>query len=254
MTLFVSFPWQRYSKKLAVRIDTPCSCGIFTKEEAEERSLLFASNAAGELEEGNCVRFYWLVDPADGVIIDARFQAFGNSALIGAAEVACELVIGKNYDQARRMSAELFLQHVYDKITGYSFPEEAFGFINMCLEAFDKSAEDCSGLPLRESYVAPPISMHDIEILEGGYPGWKELSLPQKLAVIEEVIAKEVRPYIEMDAGGIEVINLLRDHEVLIAYHGSCTTCHSATGATLSYIQQVLRARISQDLEVIPNI
>ncbi len=254
MRYVAAFPWAKYSKKLAVRIETPCSAGSFSQEDAASRSFHLAKSVWGSLAEGNMLCFYWLVDPQDGVIIDARFQAFGNSALIGACEVACELVIGKNYDQARRMSTELLDKHVQERGGGAAFPEETFGHLNLVLEGLEKTAEQCTGIPLAENYVAPPLTGFDIEVLEGGYPGWSELSLKQKLFVIEEVIAKEVRPYIEMDAGGIEVLNLLNDKEVVIAYHGSCTSCHSATGATLSYIQQVLRARVHPDLDVTPNL
>lgn len=72
--------------------------------------------------------------------------------------------------------------------------------------------------------------------------------------VIEEVMKEEIRPYIELDGGGVEVINLLNNREVIIAYEGSCTSCFSSTGATLSYIQQTLRAKVHPELIVIPNI
>ena len=67
---------------------------------------------------------YWLVDPDDGIIVDARFQAYGQSALIGAAEIACELSVGKNYDQARRIGAELIDKQVRDRPDEPAFPKE----------------------------------------------------------------------------------------------------------------------------------
>ena len=248
------FPWALYTKKLVNRIETPYCSGIFTQEDADSRALHFASGESGSLEEGNILRFYWLVDPLDGVIIDSRFQVYGDSALIGAAEVGCELCVGKNYDQAHRISAEVIDLHVQEKGALKGFPPEAYGHINMVIDAIEMAAQGCEGIPLAPEYVAPPITAHSIDITEGGWPGFQTLTLKQKLAVIEEVISKEVRPYIEMDAGGIEVLNLVNDNEVLIAYQGSCTSCHSATGATLSYIQQVLRAKVSPDIFVTPNL
>lgn len=248
------FPWSRYSKKLVLRIENPYCIGTFSDQDANERDMHVARGASGSLTAGSVVEFFWLVDKVDGVIIDCRFQAFGPSALIGAAEIACELLIGKNYDQARRLTAELIDKHVRDKNDLPAFPEETYSALNLAIDAIDLAAETCVGLPLAQNYVAPPITARDIDVVEGGYPGWPELSLKQKLAVIEEVIAKEVRPYIELDAGGIEVINLLNDREVIIAYQGACTSCHSSTGATLSYIQQILRAKVHPDLDVTPNL
>lgn len=63
-----------------------------------------------------------------------------------------------------------------------------------------------------------------------------------------------MRPYIALDAGGIEVINLIEDKQVIIAYQGSCTSCYSSIGTTLSYIQQTLRAKVHPDLVVIPDM
>jgi NifU-like protein len=72
--------------------------------------------------------------------------------------------------------------------------------------------------------------------------------------LLEEIIARDIRPYIELDAGGIQVIDLTTENEVLIAYQGSCTSCFSATGTTLSYIQQVLRAKVHPSLVVVPDL
>ncbi|MDB6081949.1 MAG: hypothetical protein JWO53_1221, partial [Chlamydiia bacterium] len=97
------------------------------------------------------------------------------------------------------------------------------------------------------------ITGHEIKVVEGGYPGFKDLAIKQKIALIEEVIAKEIRPYIELDAGGVAVMNII-DNEVIIAYSGACTSCHSSTGATLSYIQQTLRAMLDPDIVVTPDL
>ena len=73
------------------------------------------------------------------------------------------------------------------------------------MDAIDKAAMQCEGIPLAEAYVAPPITGHAVDIVEGGYPGFKELTLKQKIAVIDQVLTQEVRPFIELDAGGVRV-------------------------------------------------
>jgi NifU-like protein len=251
--MITCFPWTHYSKKLQLRIETPYCLGSFTPEDANARELFLATSTQGSLATGNQISLFWLVDKTDGVIIDSRFQAFGDTVLVGAAEVACELVIGKNYDQARRITAELLDRHVRDKRETPAFPESAADHISLVTDALENCAVACDGIPLAAEYVAPPITGHMVDVVEGGYPGWSTLTLEQKLAVIEQVIAQEVRPYIEMDAGGVSVINLMHDKEVVIAYSGACTDCHSSTGATLSYIQHVLRAKVHPDLDVIPS-
>jgi len=252
--LFPAFIWNRYSKKLVSKIDKPHSVGSFTKEDAAARQMRLAEGREGTVQAGNAVALYWLVDPDDGIIVDSRFQAYGQSALIGAAEVACELVIGKNYDQAKRISADLLDKQVRDRADDAAFPREASPHLNLVLGAIETAAGQCTDIPFAATYVRPPMPAELGDVVEGGYPGWQELTLKQKMGVIEEVIARDIRPYIELDAGGIDVLNLINEREVIIAYKGSCTTCFSATGTTLSYVQQILKAKVHPDLIVIPDL
>lgn len=252
--LTTPFPWARYSKKLSAKIENPRSVGIFTAHESEARGMRLAEGIEGSVEAGNAIHLYWLVDTDDGIIVDAKFQVYGQSALIGAAEIACELVIGKNYDQAKRMTADLIDRHVRDKAEEPAFPRETYPHLNLILNAIDTAAEQCIDIPFADSYAAPPVPNGLGEVVEGGYPGWLELPLKKKIAVIEQVLDQDVRPYIALDAGGVEVINLIEDKEVIITYQGSCTSCYSAIGTTLSYIQQVLKNKVHPQLTVTPDI
>lgn len=252
--LLAPYPWSLYSKKLKAKIANPRSMGLFIKHEAEERDVRLATGQDGSIEDGNVVIFYWLVDKEDGTIIDVRYQIYGQSALIGAAEAASELLIGKNYDQAKRITTDLIDMQVRDKETEPAFPKETYPHLNIVLQAIDHASATCTDIPLPDLYVAPPVP-HDIgEVLEGGYPGWKELPLRKKLVLIEEVLDRDIRPYIALDAGGVEVINLLNDREVVITYQGSCTSCYSSIGTTLSYIQQILRAKVHPEIIVTPDV
>ncbi len=247
-----SNPWAHYSRKLVQKIERPRHVGVFTIEDAREKKMRLAVGTEGERKEGNLVGLYLLVDESNGVITDAKFQVFGHSALIGAAEVACELLIGKNYDQAMRLSVDLLDKQVRDKEGYLAFPSETSGYLNLVLSAIEQAAESCRDIPLAESYVPTPIGS-DPFASNGPYPGWKTLSLEAKLSVIEEVIAVDIRPYIELDAGGIRILNFENDRVLTIAYEGACTSCYSATGATLEAVQNILRAKIDPEITVIPD-
>src|SRR5262249_27707559 len=158
--------------------------------------------------------------------VDAKFQVFGQAALIAAADAACELVVGKNYDQAKRIGAELIDKQLRDKPDAVAFPVEVQSLLNLAIEAIDDGVAQCQDITLAEGYVSPvPRGSEGT-----GYPGWSTLSHSQKLAVIEQVLNDDVRPYVELDEGGIEVQELINDREIIIAYKGSCTTCFSAIG------------------------
>ena len=240
MNILKPHPWTLFSRKLIGKIEHPQFMGTFSLEDARSRSLRLVIG-----REAKMIALYWLVDEADGIIADIKYQAFGPAALIGALEGASELLIHKNYDQAQRIGADLVDNHLG------GFPSDQGRLLNCILTAISDAAEQCSDIALPGTYVAPPMSWDPGTAEE--YPGWKELTKEQKIQVIEEIIAREIRPYIELDEGGVQVTDLIEER-VIIAYQGSCTTCYSATGATLSAIQQILRTKISPTLEVVPDL
>lgn len=245
--------WSRYSKKMSEKILRTRSAGFFEEKEAEARGMKLSIGKGGLEVNGNALRLFWLVDASDGIIVDAKFQAFGHSALIAAAEAACELLIGKNYDQARRISAELIDKQLRDRPDQPAFPEETLFHLNLVIDAIEEAVFHCEGIPLPGKYETP--LPRDFEEKEGGgYPGWIHLPREEKLAVIEDVLNEEVRPYVELDAGGIAVRDLIGDKELVIAYQGACTSCFSAVGTTLSTIQHIMQTKVHPGLMVIPDM
>lgn len=247
------FPWVEYSKKVVAKVENPLFCGMYTYEEARERGMRLVIGREGLIEDGNVVHLFFLVDESDGIIADAKYQVFGQTALIAVAEAACALAMGKNYDQVKRLSADLIDKQLRDKEGEPALPTESLGHLNLVLSALDDAVEHCLDIPLPTHYVSPVPK--DIETKEtGGYPGWIELREEQKLAVIEQIFDDEIRPYIELDAGGIKIQELVSDKELIISYQGTCTSCFSSIGATLSTIQQIVHSKIHPELKVIPNM
>lgn len=248
------YPWYRYSKKIQQRILNPRSFGQFDEKSASERGLRLAVGEAGSIKEGNAIALFLLVDKQDGQIVDAKYQLFGQTALIGAAEAAVDIMVGKNYDQAGRISAELIDTDFSDRTGEPALPNEALPFISLVIEAIQQAKAHCMDIPLPVGYSAPPIPKEAFDISGEGYPGFEQLSLKEKISVIEKVLDEDVRPYIALDAGGVEVINFLNDREVIISYQGACTSCYSSIGTTLSYIQETLRRKVFKGLIVIPDV
>ncbi len=248
---FQLFPWVRYSKKMCERIKHPKNAGFLVAEEAASKGMRLVIGEEGEISDGNKVELYWIVDEEDGIIADAKFQVFGQTALIAAADMACELLLRKNYTQAGRLSADILDKQLRDKPSIQAFPDEVAQHINLVLFAIENAAEKCMDIPVADVYTAPPIDVAaDTESVI--YPGWELLSQERKLEIFEEVIKNDIRPYIELDAGGIRIIEF-KEPELFIAYEGSCTSCHSATGATLTAIQQILRSKLHPSICVIPD-
>ena len=243
-------PWNDYSNLLTERILKPRNLGRFNENAGALQEMRVVT---GRVEaQGNILIISLVVDETDGIVADAKFQAFGETALIGAADAACEVLLRKNYDQARRLSADLIDRKLRDFTNIPAFPKEVDAHLNLVLAAIEEAAEKCSDIPLKDPSTSPPVPSQQTE--EGGHPNWDLFSPDEKLDHIKEVIRDEIQPYIELDAGGIEVSALNNETEVVIAYQGACTTCPSSTGATLEAIQQILRSKLSPSLQVKPDL
>jgi len=71
----------------------------------------------------------------------------------------------------------------------------------------------------------------------------RKLTNLQKIALIQEIIDKEIRPGLQADGGDIELIDI-EGNKVMIALRGMCTGCLMA-GVTLEGIQNKLRELVS---------
>lgn len=250
-SLTTPFPWLRYSKKAQQKLLTMRQAGFFTFQESQERGVFLAVGKSGEVDLGNSLFFYLLIDKQDGTCIDCKYLLFGQTALIAAAEATAELAIGKKSGQLLKLSADLIDRQLRDKQDKPSFPKEAYPHINLCLEALFDAAASCKEIALPESaFLQTPEELLE----EGGVPEFGALSLKDKIGVLERVLDQDIRPYIALDDGGVEILNIKEPFEVFIAYKGSCTSCFSAIGTTLSYIQQTLREKVHPSIVVTPDI
>lgn len=238
--------WMLWSRQLSAHILHPLYVGRFSAEDAGARQLHFAEGK-GVCVEGFYVYFSFLIDPWDGVVTDARFQAWGPPVLLGLADVCCEVLLRKNYDQASKQ-VERAIQ-VQEK-SQESMSSEQKRFVAQIVEAVQEAMRMCEGIPLPASYVPTPVQT---PLAGEPYPGWDTLSVEQQIAVIEEIIAVDIRPYIELDAGGIEIVSLQQGRELVVAYKGACVSCPSSIGSTLQAIEQIIWAKVHPEIRVIPD-
>lgn len=228
--------WRHFPKKLKERILSPRCFGLL-KESAGKRLCV-----AEESQDFIRAKLFLLVNEEDGVVVDARYLAEGDPLHIAALEALCQLAICKNVIQAGRISAKL-IEHFYGE-----FPEEGAGQVNLALGLLDEALTFCQDI---EVEVSSPVENLESD---GPHPEWNLLDATGKIELIKKVIAEEVVPYVELDAGGVEVKSLKDDREVVITYQGACVTCYAATGSTLNAIQGILRAKLHPELIVTPDM
>ena len=84
--------------------------------------------------------------------------------------------------------------------------------------------------------------------MEEMHPEWGSLKHDERLALIRAVVEAEIAHFLHQDGGGVQIIDLVNDSEVLISYTGACASCHMALFGTLSFIQQVLTTKVHSSL------
>ncbi len=72
------------------------------------------------------------------------------------------------------------------------------------------------------------------------------------LKQIQELLDREVKPFLANDGGGLEII-ALDGKRLFIRYIGACGTCPHSTMQTLFAIQNLIWQRIDSEIEVIPS-
>ena len=76
----------------------------------------------------------------------------------------------------------------------------------------------------------------------------KKLTNLQKIALVQEVIEREVRPVLQADGGDIELIDI-EGSRVVIALRGMCTGC-VMSDVTIGSVQNKLRELVADDIVV----
>lgn len=241
------FIWHRYPEKMRVTLKELKFAGILTTEEAEARLLILKRAEIGEKALGNWAKIYALVDPDEGIFLSCRYQAFADSALIAALDATCQFIEGKNYLQAQRITGDIIEQLLSDERIE-PFPEELKEHLNLAILCVDALAASCSGIPT-PSIPLPMPGVSNASSIEG----FETLTKEEKIKAIEGIIAQDIRPFIQLDQGGIEIKDLT-GYKLTVTYAGACTSCPSSIGGTLSYITKVLREKVHPSLDVEPDL
>ena len=81
------------------------------------------------------------------------------------------------------------------------------------------------------------------------------MTLPKKLQAIDAIIDVDLRPMLMMDGGNMEVIDLKENvpyFDLYIRYLGACSTCATSSTGTLYAIENVLKAKLDENIRVLP--
>ncbi|MDH5596668.1 MAG: NifU family protein [Candidatus Peregrinibacteria bacterium] len=76
-----------------------------------------------------------------------------------------------------------------------------------------------------------------------------KLDIDDQVKLINEALEEQVYMALEMDGGGMEIMDI-EGTDVLIRYYGVCGNCPISESGTLVFIQQTLQERIDPRIQV----
>ncbi len=89
----------------------------------------------------------------------------------------------------------------------------------------------------------------------GAKGNFEAMTLVQKIKAIDAVVDENIRQFLVMDGGDMEVIDVKTSDEnidVYIRYLGACNGCSSSSTGTLYAIEAALKEKLSQKIRVLP--
>lgn len=130
-------------------------------------------------------------------------------------------------DKIRRVAIENHLTTV-EEITNYT---KAGGGCGSCIPKIEEILKDIWAIKMPE---VPKIK--------------KRLTNLQKIALIQDVIEKEIRPRLQADGGDLELVDI-DGNRVIVALRAMCVECPMG-GVTLNNIQEKLRELVDENIVV----
>ena len=76
-----------------------------------------------------------------------------------------------------------------------------------------------------------------------------DLGIDDQVLLINEALSDQVYPALEMDGGGLEIMDI-EVADVLIRYFGACGNCPISESGTLMYIQTTLQNKVDPRIQV----
>jgi len=130
--------------------------------------------------------------------------------------------------------------------------------------AFCKSCIKPGGHEERDHYLVDILASTRAEMdqdklssaADAGLSGdFMQMTMVQRIKAIDAVIDENVRQFLVMDGGNMEVIDVKEEGEnvdVYIRYLGACSSCASSTTGTLFAIEAALKEKLSDKIRVLP--
>ncbi len=132
---------------------------------------------------------------------------------------------------------------------------KAGAFCKSCIRPGGHEAKDIYLVDLLEEYEKEKMAKTADSLAQGGPVDFEQMTVVQKLKVVDKVIDDNIRQMLIMDGGDMEILDIKENGEnidIYIRYLGACNGCASADTGTLFAIENILKEKLSQNIRVLP--
>jgi len=132
---------------------------------------------------------------------------------------------------------------------------KAGAFCKSCIRPGGHEAKDIYLVDLLEEYEREKMAKTADNLSQGGPVDFEQMTIVQRLKVVDKVIDDNIRQMLIMDGGDMEILDIKENGEhidIYIRYLGACNGCASADTGTLFAIENVLKEKLSQNIRVLP--
>lgn len=140
-----------------------------------------------------------------------------------------------------------------EQVTDYT---KAGGFCKSCIKPGGHEAREYYLVDiLKDTRAAMEQEALKTAAASGITGDFKTMTMVQKIKAIDNVIDENVRQFLIMDGGNMEIIDVKDNGEhtdVYIRYLGACSSCASSTTGTLFAIEAALKEKLSDTIRVLP--
>ena len=235
--------WDLYSRAMRKKIETPFYARLCDGEEFFGEKLGISYKIELDLDE------------EAGTFSRYAFCVSGPTFMTALLEALGDLVVGKKVAEVAHLrGSDIFdALQVHEVASLYS--DRDMEEYSRFLSKYVNHVVDSFGF-LVEKYAphtfTTPDALKNFEVEGEGVENFYQMSKEEQVALVEHVMAKDIRPYVELDDGGVKVKDITKNGIVLIEYEGNCTSCHSAGSTTLAAISSILKAKVHKTVEVLP--
>ena len=241
----------------------------------------------GNIACGDALKLTFKVDE-DGKIKEARFKTFGCASAIAAASALTEMIKGMTVEEAGKLTNQdiadylggLPQEKMHCSVMGREALEKAIAHYKGVPVAAAEGQVVCECFGVTEPEIERVVRENGLKTIEevtdytkagGGCGGCHEaiqgiidrvraetkpaaatrpkLTNIQKIKLIEDTLAREIRPALKQDGGDIELVDVV-GNKVLVATRGACASCASVHLTLKGFVEAKLRELVWPELEV----